>query len=60
MLKCLQLRVLKMEANADFQGAFMDFNNKCEELISEAMALVDWENTAQLKVSDSLSLKPLI
>jgi len=53
MLKRLQLRMFKVEADAEFQGASMDYYNKREEFGPEAMALVDWENIAQMKVSYS-------
>jgi hypothetical protein len=58
MLKRLQLRVFRVEADADFQSAFMDYYNKREEFSPEAMALADWENLAQKMVSSS-SLWPL-
>jgi hypothetical protein len=59
MLKRLYSRVFRVDAHADFQGAFMDHYYKREEFGPEAMALVDWENTAQLKVSCSLSFQLL-
>jgi hypothetical protein len=59
MLKRLHLRVFSADADADFQGAFMDYYYKREEFGPEAMALADWENTAQLRVSYSLSFQLL-
>jgi hypothetical protein len=53
MLKRLQWRVFKVEADGDFQAAFMDYYNKREEFSPEAMALEDWSNIAQKKVSYS-------
>ena len=54
MLKRLQWRMFKVEADADFQAAFMDYYNKREEFAPEAMALVDWMNMAWKKVSYSI------
>jgi hypothetical protein len=51
MLKHLQWCMFKVEADADFQAAFMDYYNKHEEFAPEAMALVDWMNMAWKKVS---------
>ena len=51
MLKRLQWRMFKVEADSYFQAAFMDYYNKCEEFSPEAMALVEWMDMAQKKVS---------
>jgi hypothetical protein len=51
MLKRLQFRVFKVEADADFQAAFMDYYNKREEFAPEAMAQTDWNKMAEQKVS---------
>ncbi len=51
MLKRLQLRVFRVEADADFQAAFMDYYNKRKEFAPEAMALADWNKMAEQKVS---------
>jgi hypothetical protein len=58
MLKRLQLRVFREEADADFQAAFMDYYNKRAEFSPEAMALVDWKTMAQQNVSYSLTFEP--
>jgi hypothetical protein len=58
MLKRLQLRVFRVEADGDFQAAFMDYYNKRNEFSPEAMALADWSNMAQKKVSYLKLLKP--
>jgi hypothetical protein len=51
MLKHLQFRVFKVEADTDFQAAFMDYYNKREEFAPEAMALMDWKKMAEQNVS---------
>ena len=51
MLKRLQWRVFRVEADGDFQAAFMDYYNKRGEFSPEAMALETWLNIAQKKVS---------
>ena len=51
MLKRLQWRVFRVEADGDFQAAFMDYYNKREEFSPDAMALEDWLNIAKKKVS---------
>ena len=51
MLKCLQWHVFKVEADADFQAAFMDYYNKHKEFSPDAMALTDWMKMAEQKVS---------
>ena len=51
MLKCLHSCVFRVDVDADFQAAFMDYFNKCEEFSPESMALMDWMDTAQKKVS---------
>jgi hypothetical protein len=51
MLKCLHSHVFRVDVNADFQAAFMDYFNKHEEFSPESMALTDWTDTAQQKVS---------
>jgi hypothetical protein len=42
-----------VDVDADYQAAFMDCFNKCEEISPKSMALVDWTNIAQKKVSYS-------
>ena len=59
MLKRLQLRVFRVEADEDFQAAFMDYYNRCEEFSPEAMALTDWLDMSQMKVSYTTSLSTL-
>ena len=51
MLKCLHSRVFRVDVDADFQAAFMDYFNKREEFSPENMSLEDWINTAKKKVS---------
>jgi hypothetical protein len=53
MLKRLHSRIFRMDANADFQAAFMDYYNKRQEFSPEAMALSDWTEMAKQKVSHS-------
>jgi hypothetical protein len=50
--------VFRVEADGDFQAAFMDYYNKRNEFSPEAMALADWSNMAQKKVSYLKLLKP--
>jgi hypothetical protein len=40
-----------VDADADFQAAFMDYYNKHEEFSPEAMALADWTEMAKKNVS---------
>ncbi|KIL60077.1 hypothetical protein M378DRAFT_14359 [Amanita muscaria Koide BX008] len=47
MLKRLHSRVFRVDVDAAFQAAFMDYFNKREEFSSESMALADWTNMAQ-------------
>ncbi|KAF8808342.1 hypothetical protein BYT27DRAFT_7255616 [Phlegmacium glaucopus] len=49
MLKHLHSHVFRVDVDADFQAAFMDYFNKHEEFSPECMALVDWTDTAQKK-----------
>jgi hypothetical protein len=58
MLKRLQMRVFRVEADGDFQAAFMDYYNKRGEFSPEAMGLEDWLSMAQKKVSYNV-LKPM-
>jgi hypothetical protein len=51
MLKRLHSRVFRVDVDADFQAAFMDYFNKREEFSPESMALMDWNDTAQKQVS---------
>jgi hypothetical protein len=51
MLKRLQSRVFKVDADADFQAAFMDYYNKRNEFSPEAMGLEGWHISAQMNVS---------
>ena len=54
MLKRLQWHMFRVEPEASFQAAFMDYYNRREEFSPEAMALVDWMNMAQMNVSYSV------
>jgi hypothetical protein len=56
MLKRLQSRVFRIDANASFQAAFMDYYNKREEFSPEAMGLADWSEMAKKSVSFFLKL----
>ncbi|KIL54278.1 hypothetical protein M378DRAFT_1059173 [Amanita muscaria Koide BX008] len=47
MLKRLYSRMFRVDVDAAFQAAFMDYFNKREEFSSESMALVDWTDIAQ-------------
>jgi hypothetical protein len=58
MLKRLQFRVFKVEADADFQAAFMDYYNKREEFTPVAMGMADWKKMAEQQVSYFTSLWP--
>ena len=40
-----------MEVDPNFQAAFMDYFNKCEEFSPESMSLIDWTDIAKKKVS---------
>ena len=51
MLKRLQSCMFRVDADADFQAAFMDYYNMCEEFSPEAMALADWTEMAKKNVS---------
>ena len=51
MLKRLQSRMFRVDADADFQATFMDYYNKREEFLPEAMALADWTELAKKNVS---------
>ena len=51
MLKRLHSRVFRMEVDPNFQAAFMDYFNKCEEFSLESMSLIDWTDIAKKKVS---------
>ena len=51
MLKCLQFRVFKVEADTDFQAAFMDYYNKHDKFSPDAMGLTEWNKMAEQKVS---------
>lgn len=51
MLKCLYWRVFRLEADADFHDAFMDYFKKCREFSPEAMSLSDWVEMAKKRVS---------
>jgi hypothetical protein len=51
MLKRLHSRVFRLDAEADFRAAFMDYLNKREEFSPESMALADFTEVAQKKVS---------
>jgi hypothetical protein len=51
MLKRLHSRIFRVDVDADFQAAFMDYFNRREEFSPESMALMDWIDTAQKKVS---------
>jgi hypothetical protein len=57
MLKRLLSRVFRVNADADFQAAFMDYYNKRQEFSPEAMALADWTQLAKDSVSCLLHLK---
>jgi hypothetical protein len=50
MLKRLHFRIFRVEVDADFQAAFMDYFNKREEFSPESMALADWTDAAKKKV----------
>jgi hypothetical protein len=49
MLKRLHSCVFRVAVDADFQAAFMDYDNKREEFPPEAMALADWADVAGKK-----------
>jgi hypothetical protein len=52
MLKRLVSRVFRVNADADFQAAFMDYYyNKRNEFSPEAMSLAGWNELAQKNVS---------
>ena len=51
MLKHLHSCIFRVDVDADFQAAFMDYFNKCEEFSLESMALMDWMDRAQKKVN---------
>jgi hypothetical protein len=51
MLKRLQSHMFRVDADTDFQAAFMDYYNKHEEFLPEAMALADWTEMAKKNVS---------
>lgn len=51
MLKRLQMRVFRVEADGYFQAAFMDYYNKRGDFSPEAMGQEDWLNMAQQRVS---------
>ena len=51
MLKRLLSRVFKMNADADFQAAFMDYYNGRNEFSPERMCLADWSIMAENNVS---------
>ena len=57
MLKRLQSRVFRVDADADFQAAFMDYYNKHEEFSPEAMALADWTEMAKKRCKLSMASK---
>lgn len=48
MLKRLLSRVFRVEADAEFQAAFMDYYNKRNEFSPEAMALANWTQLANV------------
>ena len=50
MLKRLHFRIFRVEVDADFQAAFMDYFKKREEFSPESMALADWTDAAKKKV----------
>ena len=50
MLKRLLSRVFRVEADADFQAAFMDYYNRRNKFSPDAMALADWSSMAQKNV----------
>jgi hypothetical protein len=51
MLKRLQSRVFRLDSDASFHAAFMDYYNKREEFSPEAMGLADWSEMAKKSVS---------
>ena len=51
MLKRLQARVFRVDADAGFHAAFMDYYNRREEFSPEAMSLADWSEMAKKSVS---------
>jgi hypothetical protein len=51
MLKRLRSRVFRVDADAGFQAAFMDYYSKRNEFSPEAMALADWTELAKSSVS---------
>jgi len=51
MLKRLHSHIFRMDVDADFHAAFMDYFNKHEEFSPESMALMDWSNMAEKTVS---------
>ena len=51
MLKHLQSRVFRMNADPSFQAAFMDYYNKRNEFSPESMSLADWSEMAEKSVS---------
>jgi len=51
MLKRILSRVFRVDVDADFQSAFMDYYHRCNEFSPNAMALVDWSTVAQKNVS---------
>lgn len=51
MLKRLQSRTFRLDADPGFQAAFMDYYNKHEEFSPEAMGLDDWSEMAKKSVS---------
>jgi hypothetical protein len=50
-LKQLQSCIFRVEADAYFQAAFMDYYNKHEEFSPEAMGLAEWSELAKKGVS---------
>ena len=51
MLKRLLSRVFRVEPDADFQAAVMDYYNRRNEFSPEMMGLEDWRTMAQQNVS---------
>ena len=43
--------MFRVDADADFHAAFMDYYNKRKEFSPEAMALADWSDMAEKAVS---------
>ena len=55
-LKQLQSRIFRVEADAYFQAAFMDYYNKRQEFSPEAMGQADWSELAKKGVSYLLKI----